>query len=79
MEITLEDVRRILNKGTLRISDTVTMKQAAQVLGLHPNTLHAQRAAGNLKTVKEEGRRFVEVREVIRYAEESVGKHGRKK
>jgi len=79
MEITIEDIQRILGKAHLRLIDTVTVKQAAQVLEMSPNTLQAQRGFGNLAVTKEEGRLRIEVREVIRYAAESRDKQGRRK
>ncbi len=59
--------------------EILSLKQMAEELGLSPSTLNAQRKNGRLNAVKVGGAWIVTRAEVDRYAQESLGKQGRRR
>lgn len=56
--------------------EVVTLRKAADMLGVSRKTLVAQAAKGALRAVLDEGRYWVTPEEVERYRRENLGKRG---
>ena len=62
----------------MKRSDVVTLKEAAEMLGVKEATLRSQVRFGGLKTKKFGPVHAVSIGEVERYRQESLGKYGRR-